>query len=65
MTTLLTDIQAFCEANGISLSDFGEMAMRDRGFATRLRNGRDVKLSTAARVRQFMAEYPTEQADAA
>lgn len=60
MTDILSEIQAFCERQSITPARFGELAMNDRGFVTRLRNGRDLKLSTAERLRRFMIEYQSE-----
>lgn len=41
---------------------FGELAMNDKGFLFRLESGRDVRLSTVEKVRQFMASYRPHEA---
>jgi hypothetical protein len=67
MSTLLSDITAFCEAQGIKPSRFGELALNDKPFVTQLEGGRRVWPETEAKVRRFMATYRPEapQADAA
>ncbi|MEO1908775.1 MAG: hypothetical protein ABGX08_17310 [Citromicrobium sp.] len=63
MDDLLTEIDAFCAAHDMSPSRFGELAMNDKPFVTQLREGRDIRFSTAQRIRTFMAEYrPSEAA---
>ena len=62
MEQLLTDILAFCERHNMSQWDFGERALNDRPFVGQLENGRDIKFSTAQRVRAWMDRY---EADAA
>lgn len=61
MSTLLDDIDAFCETHGISATKFGELAMNDKPFVTRLRNGRRLWPETEANVRRFMATYKPEK----
>ena len=57
METLLTEIAAFCQHHEMSKWDFGELAMNDRPFVKQLEDGRDIRASTAAKLRAFMAEY--------
>lgn len=56
MNTLIQDVETYCSENGISESRFGELALNDRHFIRQLRAGRDLRMSTLERVRQFMAE---------
>lgn len=63
MSTLLSDITAFCEAQGIKPSRFGELALNDKPFVKQLQNGRRVWPETEATVRRFMATYRPEQAE--
>lgn len=63
MSVLLSEIEAFCSFHELSEWQFGEMAMNDRHFIRQLREGRDVRVSTVERVRQFIAGYsPPEMA---
>jgi len=64
MPNLLDDIEAFIAAQELSESQFGTSAINDKNLVVDLRNGRDIRLSTAAKVRAFMASYRPE-ADAA
>jgi len=66
MQDLLLEIEQFCLRNGMSETRFGELALNDKPFVSQLKHGRDLRGSTAARLRQFMAEYGAHQpADAA
>lgn len=56
-TSLLTDIEAFMAAHGLSATRFGDEAIRDRHFVKTLRNGRRVWPETEAKVRRFMVTY--------
>lgn len=62
MENLLKDIEAFCEANAMSIWDFGEKALNDRPFVKQLREGRDIRQSTAVKCRAFMAEHGARDA---
>lgn len=44
---------------------FGELAMSDKGFVFRLRNGRRTWPETEAKVRRFMAAYRPDMESAA
>lgn len=57
MDTLLSDIEAFMEAQGLSPTRFGHDALGDKHFVKQLRAGRRVWPETERRVRQFMAAY--------
>lgn len=63
MEPLLNEIEEFCMAHSLAETRFGELALGDKPFVSQLRAGRDVRMSTARRVRAFMAEYTaTERA---
>lgn len=62
MDTLLSEIEAFCDAQGISPSKFGELAMNDKAFVFDLRRGRRIWPETGNSVRNFMATYKREAA---
>lgn len=49
-------------AHGIAESRFGELALGDKPFVSQLRAGRDVRMSTARKLRSFMAEYAAGKA---
>lgn len=54
---LLEEIERFLEINGMSATAFGTLSLNDPPFVAQLRNGRDIKASTAARVRAFIHEH--------
>ena len=56
MDTLLSDIEAFCARHDMSETQFGVDALNDKNFIPDLRDGRDLRFSTAERVRTFMDE---------
>jgi hypothetical protein len=62
MPSLLTDIETFCGAQGMAESQFGLLALNDKNFVPDLRDGRDIRFSTAERVRQFIVSYRAEAA---
>ena len=63
MDDLLTQIEGFIESHRLSEWQFGEQAVNDRHFVRQLRAGRDLRMSTVAKVRDFMATYsPAERA---
>jgi len=51
---LLEEIEAFCRRSGIAESTFGRQAVNDGKLCVRLRNGKDVTLETAAKIRLFI-----------
>ncbi len=57
MDELLAEIEDFCRLHGLSETRFGELALRDKPFVSQLRQGRDLRTSTAEKLRQFMREY--------
>jgi hypothetical protein len=59
--SLLADIEAFCRRTGIAESTFGRQAVNDGKLCVRLRNGKDVTLETAAKIRMFIGAAGVEQ----
>ena len=59
MQDLLLDIERFCRRYDMSETRFGELALNDKPFVSQLKAGRDLRGSTAEKLRQFMAEYET------
>jgi hypothetical protein len=57
LQTLLADIERFLEQWAMTPSRFGQLAMNDAKFVSRLREGKDVRTGTADRVREFMRDY--------
>jgi len=55
----LAEVEAAIEKIGISPSQFGKDALGDRSFVFDLREGRNVGLDTAERVREFIAKQVT------
>ena len=55
--SLLDEIESFCRQWGIAESTFGKQAVNDGKLCVRLRNGKDVTLETAAKIREFISEY--------
>ncbi|MGL6209132.1 MAG: hypothetical protein ACRC14_04800 [Paracoccaceae bacterium] len=56
---LLPDIQRFCQATGMSLTDFGKKALNDTALITSIKKGRELLPRTERRVRAFMRDYTT------
>ena len=56
---LLHEIEAFCRHSGIAESTFGRQAVNDGKLCVRLRDGKDVTLETANRIRAFISERQT------
>ena len=54
---LLKEIEAFLARHKMAPAKFGQQAVSDMGFVLRLRAGRDVRISTADRAREFMRNY--------
>jgi len=63
MENLIRQIEAFCEAHGVSERQFGELAMNDGKLVAQIRSGRDLRYSTVQRITDFMVAY--RPADAA
>lgn len=65
---LIQEIDEFVAKHGMADSQFGKLAVNDRHLVRDIRDGRDLRLSTVDRIRNFMAEYvpaTSEQVDAA
>lgn len=65
---LLEQIEVFLANTGMSATAFGQKALNDPPFVQQLRDGRDPKMSTAARCQEFIASWSqpdTAEADAA
>jgi hypothetical protein len=54
----LAEIEAFCRRSGIAESTFGRQSVNDGKLCVRLRNGKDVTLETAAKIRDFIVKQP-------
>lgn len=53
---LLAEVERFLRRQGMDHTRFGTDALNDPSFVMDLRKGRNVRLDTADRVRNFMAE---------
>jgi hypothetical protein len=65
MDNLIDQIDAFCALHGLSESQFGISALNDKNLVPQLRSGRDVRLSTVARIKDWMAGYSPPSSAAA
>ena len=54
--SLLGRIESFCRATGIAESTFGRQVVNDGKLCVRLRNGKDVTLETAVRIRDYIED---------
>lgn len=61
---LITEIEAFCTEHELTEGQFGVGALNDKNFVPQLREGRDLRLSTVERVRNWMANYSPTQGEA-
>lgn len=57
----IDEIDAFLARTGMTETRFGISALGDPNFIFDLRSGRDVRLTTVERVRQFMVDYRPEE----
>jgi hypothetical protein len=57
MQQLLADIEAFCQAFGVSPTAFGIRTMNDPAFVGMLRRGRVVRVDTYQHLMSWMSEY--------
>jgi hypothetical protein len=55
--SLLGEIESFCRLTGIAESTFGRQSVNDGKLCVRLRNGKDVTLDTAAKIRSYISEH--------
>lgn len=54
---MIQDIEAFLVEHGMRPTIFGKLALNDPALMGSLRQGRDLKLETADKIRRFMASY--------
>ena len=54
--SLLARIEAYCDANKVSLTTFGRKVVNDGKFVGRLQQGGTITLQTFARVNDFLAQ---------
>jgi hypothetical protein len=54
---LIRSVEKFLRANAISATKFGRLAAQDPRFVLDLRNGREPRAKTEARIVGFMAGY--------
>lgn len=54
---VLAEVEAFMERMDMRPTTFGMLAMGDKGFVFRLREGRPVKTTTIDALRLFMSAY--------
>jgi hypothetical protein len=52
---LLAEIEAACARVGMSVTEFGRMALNDAAYVNNLRLGRECKMATIAKVRAAIA----------
>ena len=57
MDNLIDEIDAFCSRHGLSESQFGILSLNDKNLVPQMRAGRDIRLSTVARIKDWMATY--------
>jgi len=58
---ILTEIEDYLSAAGMSATYFGKLAVNNSELVTRLRAGGALHFKTEARVRSFMAENPASK----
>lgn len=56
---IISEIEGFCAARGISESTFGRLAVNDGKLVRRLRSGGRMWPETIGRVREFMSRSST------
>lgn len=57
-TQFTEQVEAYLQASGMSPTGFGRAALGDPTFVFELRNGRQVSLSVAGRVLDYIAQHP-------
>jgi hypothetical protein len=62
---ILDRIFSYIEENKISKAKFGRLAMNDPSFVYNIEAGRELRMKTQARVRQFLSEPISQRGDAA
>lgn len=58
--SFLDEIEAFLARTGMPARKLGHEAVNDRGFVSRLRQGRSPMLTTAEKVREYMRNHGTQ-----
>ena len=56
-SSLLAEIEAYCRRARMAESTFGRQAVNDGKLCTRLRDGKDVTLETAGKIRDFIRQH--------
>lgn len=64
LTELLQEIEKHMALTNESVGQFGINAVGDPGFISKLRRGRDIRLSTMDKARDYMAKKISTQHDA-
>ena len=59
--SLLGEIERYCRQSNIAESTFGRQVVNDGKLCARLRDGKDVTLDTAQRIRDFIEAHPPER----
>lgn len=55
-----TEIEDYLQERGLAATAFGNEALGDPNFVFDIREGREPRLSTIERVREFMADHAEE-----
>ena len=58
---LLGEIESYCRSSGIAESTFGKLVVNDGKLCTRLREGKNVTLDTADRIKSYIHEHQPAQ----
>ena len=56
--TLLAEIESYLQATGMAASRLGQVAMGDPSFVLKIRQGRNVRIDTADRIREYIRDHP-------
>lgn len=62
-TQIVAEIEAFCEASGMSPTDFGREALGDSGLMTTLKKGRELRRATRAKIRDYIKNAAAKAAE--
>jgi hypothetical protein len=62
---ILSGIESFIAEHGLPPTTFGRKAIGDANLVPNLKQGRELRRATEARVRRFMAEYSAPACDRA
>lgn len=55
---LINEIDAYLDRSGMTATEFGVAVLNDTAFVHRLRRGKDVRVATVEKVRQWMVDHP-------